>query len=59
MKHQGTKKSVHNRDVAVKVRFQPKRVLASQNVFGLESQSKRVWTEIFSQSAFSAKTHLD
>ena len=45
--------------VAVKVRFQPKRVLASQNAFGLESQSKRVLTEIFSQSAFSAKMHLD
>ena len=33
--------------VAVKVRFQPKRVLASQNAFGLESQSKRVLTCIY------------
>ena len=35
--------------VAVKVRFQPKRVLAIQNAFGLESQSKRVLT---GQNAF-------
>ena len=40
--------------VAVKVRFQSKRVLASQNAFWLEFQSERVLTEIFSQSAFSS-----